>query len=130
VTTAAHFRDMLDAMATGWRARDYAAVAAHFADDVHYGDPTRYTLDGRAQLLDFFRADDDQPQDVRWHLTMFDEAAQVGAAEYSYDGTSRYHGVALIRVRDGLITHWREYQHTDPRAWQEFAGSTAFPEQV
>lgn len=127
--TSAQFTTLLDALAAGWRSRNYAAVANHFADDVQYGDPTRYMLHGRTQLLEFFSADDDKPQDVLWHLMMFDEAQQLGAAEYSYDGTLRYHGVALIRVRDGQITHWREYQHTDARGWAKFVGSTVFPDQ-
>jgi SnoaL-like domain len=128
--TSADFTALLSALATGWRARNYPSVAGHFSHEVHYGDPTRYMLHGRPQLLEFFRNDDDQAQDVRWHLTLFDESRQLGLAEYTYDGTHRYHGVALIRVQAGLITHWREYQHTDARTWAEFAGATAFPEQV
>jgi hypothetical protein len=128
--TSEQFSVLLDDLASGWRARNYEAVASHFATDVHYGDPTRYMLHGRPHLLEFFRNDDDQSQDVRWHLTLFDEAMQVGMAEYTYDGTHRYHGVALIRTANGLITHWREYQHTDARTWAEFAGATAFPEQT
>ncbi len=127
--TSAQFSALLDALADGWRARDYPAVARQFADNVQYGDPTRYMLNGRTQLLEFFSADDDQPQNVQWHLRLFDESQQLGAAEYSYDGTLRYHGAALIRVCDGLITHWREYQHTDARVWTEFVGATSFPEQ-
>jgi hypothetical protein len=127
--TTAEFSALLDALAVGWRARDYASVASHFTDDVHYADPTRYQLDGRSALLAFFADDDGQAQQVEWHLQLFDASRQVGMVEYSYEGTHRYHGVALIRVRDGHISHWREYQHTDHRTWREFAGATAFPEQ-
>ena len=41
-----------------------------------------------------------------------------------------YHGVALISLRDGQISHWREYQQTDGRSWIEFAGPTVFPGQA
>lgn len=43
---------------------------------------------------------------------MFDEVEQTGAAEYTYTGSYTYHGLVLVRVRDGLVSEWREYQHT------------------
>ena len=51
----------------------------------------------------------------------------LGAGEYTYEGTHRYHGVAIVRVEGGLITHWREYQHMvcgnlfdrSPLAWRK-----------
>ncbi|MES3034610.1 MAG: nuclear transport factor 2 family protein [Gemmatimonadota bacterium] len=127
--TASDFRDLLSALADGWRRRDYAFVASHFADDVRYGDPTRYALHGRAALQAFFTADDDMPQSCTWHTVLFDEAQQRGAAEYTYVGTHQYHGTVLVRVESGQITHWREYQHTDERPWATFAEATMFPEQ-
>lgn len=33
----------------------------------------------------------------------------------------------LIRLEHGLITHWREYQHIDPRDWTDFIQGTGFP---
>ena len=127
--TSTEFRVLLEALADGWRRRDYRAVASHFATDVQYGDPLRYHLDGRTALEAFFSADDGFEQYMTWHLVLFDETQQIGAAEYTYEGTHRYHGVALARVRNGLISHWREYQHTDQKVWEDFAGKTRFPEQ-
>ena len=127
--TSAGFQQLLARLATGWRSRDYPGVAAEFSPDVRYADPLRYQLNGRRALLEFFQADDDKEQHVIWHLTLFDEATQTGVAEYTYEGTHQYHGVALVRVGADGITHWREYQHTDARPWTEFAGETAFPGQ-
>ena len=115
---------MLDALAEAWARRDYPRAAAWFADDVRYADPSRYAFEDRSALQAFFEADEGLPQRTVWHLRVFDERAQVGAAEYTYEGTHRYHGVALIRVAGGRITHWREYQHVDPRTWDEFSAST------
>jgi hypothetical protein len=53
-------------------------------------------------------------------------AKKDSAAEYTYEGTHRYHGVVLIKVSGTGITHWREYQHISPLAWQEFVGVTKF----
>jgi hypothetical protein len=77
-------------------------------------------------LRAFFENDEGYPQRTVWHTIVFDEEQQVGAAEYTYDGTHRYHGTALVRVKDGKVTNWREYQHIDPREWKEFASGTVF----
>lgn len=126
--TTEQFQSLLSDLAIGWRARDYVAVASRFASDVRYSDPTRYALRGREALLDFFSADDGHAQQMEWHLTLFDEAQQLGAAEYTYEGTHRYHGVVLIRVADGVITHWREYQHVSGVSWAEFTADSSFRE--
>ena len=127
--TSAEFRHLLDALADAWARRDYAAAASRFAEDVRYADPLRYAFASREALRAFFEADDGLPQRTEWHTVVFDEAQQVGAAEYTYEGTHRYHGTALVRVAGGaggLITHWREYQHIDARDWTAFAGETRF----
>lgn len=113
-------------MAEAWSRRDYAAAASAFAEDVRYADPLRYSFSNRGQLRAFFDADEGYEQRVEWHTIIFDEAEQAGAAEYTYDGTHRYHGTVLIKVEGARITHWREYQHTDSREWEEFVCGTAF----
>jgi ribosomal-protein-serine acetyltransferase len=121
------FEALLARLAEGWARRDYAAVAREFAEGVHYADPTRYAFTGRSALKAFFEHDEGQPQRVAWHSAVFDPARQVGAAEYTYEGSRRYHGAVFVRVEGGLITHWREHQHVDPREWADFVGGTAFP---
>jgi ribosomal-protein-serine acetyltransferase len=125
--TNEEFRAMLDRLADAWTRRDYAAAAAAFSEDVRYGDPTRYALAGRAALRAFFEDDEGREQRVVWHNVVFDPARQFGAAEYTYDGTHRYHGTVLVKLAHGVVTHWREYQHVDDRAWEDFAGETRFP---
>ena len=120
--TAVEFDALLARLADGWTRRDYSAVAREFAAGVRYADPTRYTLQGRPALQAFFEDDDGQPQRVTWHHAVFDLDRQLGAAEYTYEGTHRYHGMVLVRLEGGVITHWREHQHVDPRAWDEFIG--------
>lgn len=124
--TKAEFKALLEELAVAWGRRDYLAAASVFADDVQYADPLRYRLKSRAELQAFFENDDGYSQATVWHLIVFDEAQQSGAAEYTYQGTHRYHGTALIKVRDGKISHWREYQHIDDRAWEDYAGETVF----
>jgi hypothetical protein len=124
--TRTEFKEMLSSIADAWSRRDYTAAAGFFADDIHYGDPLRYTLTNRTDLQAFFEDDEGYPQRTVWHNIIFNEEQQVGAAEYTYDGTHRYHGTTLIKVRGDRISHWREYQHIDPREWEEFVGGTVF----
>jgi len=125
--TDGEFRALLDRLRDGWTRRDYAAVAAEFAEDVRYGDPTRYAFHGRAALRAFFEDDEGREQHVAWHNVVFDPAQQLGAVEYTYQGTHRYHGTVLVRLAGGLVTHWREYQHVDDREWEDFVRETRFP---
>lgn len=126
--TRREFADMLQAMAEGWTSRDYERVAGFFAEDVRYADPTRYRIRGRAELLRFFQDDEGYPQHTVWHNVVFDEEQQIGAGEYTYRGTHLYHGAVLVKVQDGEITHWREYQHTSDLEWEGFVEDTAFEE--
>lgn len=87
----------------------------------------RYSFRSREELRSFFGPDGaGEPQRCVIHLTVFDEAQQVGAAEYTYEGKHRYHGLVLVRIAGGLITHWREYQHIDLRERREFLSGTEF----
>jgi hypothetical protein len=120
------FHQLLDKLAEAWLLKDYNTAAELFVDEIQYADPLRYKLDGKAQLRAFFEADDGYEQRTVWHTIIFDEERQLGAAEYTFDGTHRYHGMVIIKLRDDRISHWREYQHIDPRDWQDYAAKTAF----
>ena len=111
--TRDEFRAVLDRAAAGWAAGDAAAVADCFAEDVAYLDPFRYRFDRRADLLPFFEPPPGG-QRVTWHTVIWDDDAQTGAVEYSYEGHHRYHGTAIVRPdTDGRIALWREWQHLD-----------------
>lgn len=118
--TLDEFRSMLAALAAGWTSRDYEKVAAPFSPNVFYSDPLNYTFRDRESLLAFFQDDDGCAQHCEFHDLLFDESAQKGVAEYTYEGTHRYHGTVWIDLEDGQISRWREYQHKDQRRWHEF----------
>ena len=124
--TKPEFRVLLNALAAAWARRDYVVAAAFFAPDVRYSDPWRYAFAGRDELHRFFADDEGRDQSTVWHTVVFDEEQQIAAVEYTYEGTHRYHGTVLVRVQDGKITHWREYQHVDSRLWEELVGETRF----
>jgi limonene-1,2-epoxide hydrolase len=120
------FIQLLNTLSDAWQRKDYQTAVDRFAEEIQYADPLRYSLSGRAQLQAFFDADEGYPQHTIWHNIVFDQEQQVGVAEYTFDGTHRYHGAVIIKVQDGKITRWREYQHIDPRPWQEFISGAAF----
>lgn len=120
VMTHQDFEAMLQALAKGWTERDYEKVASFFAEDVFYSDPIRYRITSRAELLRFFQDDDGCEQSTVWHNAVFDEERQLGAAEYTYQGTHRYHGTVWVEVREGRIIRWREYQHVSDLDWDGF----------
>ena len=129
--TKTEFVEMLHALAAAYRRRDYTSAASFFAAGVRYADPLRYAFENRQDLQAFYEHDEGLAQSTVWHNVVFDEARQLGVAEYTCDGAWRYHGTVWIRVCDRpdgsrKITHWREYQHTDPREWEDFASGTAF----
>ena len=116
---------LLNSLADAWRRRDYAEAAEYFAENVQYADPLRYSFSGRTHLMAFFEADEGYPQNTVWHMILFDEDRQICAAEYTYEGTHRYHGVVLIRFQNDKILSWREYQHIDNRDWNQFIADTS-----
>lgn len=120
------FVQMLENIGESWQKRDYARAAAFFAETVRYADPLNYRFDNRADLQKFFENDEGFEQKNTWHNIIFDESQQIGAVEYTYKGTHHYHGVALVKVANGKITHWGEYQHISQLDWQEFCAGTVF----
>lgn len=109
---------MLQSLARGWAAKDYEKVASFFAEDVFYSDPIRYRMSSRAELLEFFQGEAGEESTV-WHDALFDEERQVGVAEYTYQGSHRYHGTVWIEVRKDRIVRWREYQHVSELGWKD-----------
>ncbi|CAN5259131.1 hypothetical protein BH20ACI2_BH20ACI2_29050 [soil metagenome] len=118
--THAEFKEMLASLAEGGSKRKYEEVAAHFAENVFYSDPLNYTFTSKTSLWRFFCDDDDHEQYCKFHDLIFDEDRQFGAAEYTYEGTYRYHGTVWINVDGNKIVSWREYQHQSTKTWGEF----------
>ena len=118
--TGDEFQSMLKSLAGGWTSRDYPKVIGCFSADVFYSDPLRYAFSDSSSLLAFFEDDDGRPQKCEFHYALFDEPRQVGAAEYTYEGTFRYHGTVWIEVKNDKISRWREYQHKSEKSWEEF----------
>ena len=121
------FRRLLRTVAEAWNEGDTSAALACFAEDAKYTEPPdAQHYEGRHALYDFFGGEDPPSMRMVWHTVVFDEDQQLGAGEYTYNGTSTYHGVAVIRLRDELIANWREYEYRSDLAWEDFTALNAF----
>jgi ketosteroid isomerase-like protein len=119
------FADLMHTVARAWTEGDPHAAAACFAEDVVYVEPPdRQIYRGRAEVLELSTSD--TPMSMQWHHLAFDGATGVGFGEYTFRGRRQYHGIVIVRVEDGKIARWREYQYQDDSAWREFVGDSSF----
>ena len=116
------FNTLLDNLVDGWTSGEYERVASHFAENAFYSDAFTYKFRNRASLLTFFQDDGGEPQSCVFHESVFDESRQLGAAEFTYQGTCLYHGTVWITVEGDKIISWREYQHTSEKTREELWG--------
>ena len=63
---------------------------------------------------------------MQWHHLLFDEANQIGAGEYTFTYQVRTHGMVIVRIVNGKIANWREYEQQSPMEWERFVGANRF----
>jgi ketosteroid isomerase-like protein len=123
----AGFRRLLATVADGWHAGDARRAADCFTEDAVYAEPPdRQLYRGREELFRFFGGAQPPPMTMRWHHVVFDDDRQVGVGEYTFQGRRRYHGLVIVKVENGKIARWREYQYESDLDWEAFAGDSGF----
>ena len=55
---------------------------------------------------------------MTWHHLLFDRNQQIGAGEFTFENRIKTHGLVLIRMSNGLVLNWREYEIESPLAWE------------
>ena len=128
-TTVNTFRKLMKAIAEGWNEGDARKAADCFTEDAVYVEPPdSQVYNGREALYAFFGGDagPELPMKMTWHHLAFDEASQIGFGEYTFEMYSRYHGIVIVKVREGKISNWREYQYKSNLAWADFVEQNPF----
>lgn len=120
---AADFRTLMHQLADAWAATDAEAAAALFTADAAYVEPPdRQGFFGRREIEAYF-----SPLEagtfLDLHHVWFDAKSGTGAVEFSFGVRGKDtadHGVAVVSIRDGLISSWREYHVKGPASFAEF----------
>jgi hypothetical protein len=100
-----------------------------YTEDALYTEPPdKQVYAGRKALYEFFGGDKkpDPPMRMTWHHLAFDEESQTGFGEYTFQMNNRYHGIVVVKIRDGKISNWREYQYKSDMEWREFVKKNDF----
>ena len=119
----------MQTIADGWNEGDSRKSADCFTENAVYMEPPdAQVYQGREALFEFFGGSGQpaMPGRMTWHHLLFDETAQTGAGEYTYQGKNRFHGIAIVKLQEGRISHWREYQRLATQTWAEFVGASRF----
>jgi hypothetical protein len=63
---------------------------------------------------------------MAWHNLIFDPAQQIGVGEYTFRYKIQTHGLVIVRIENGLIAKWREYEVESKLPWDQFTGENKF----
>src|SRR6516162_3765045 len=121
--TSTEFRALMNTIADAWNSGDARKAAECYTEDAVYTEPPdRQVHVGRDNLFQFFGGNEkpESPMHMQWHNLAFDEESQLGFGEYTFQMTNRYHGIVVVRLRDGKISNWREYQYKSDLTWPQF----------
>lgn len=63
---------------------------------------------------------------MTWHHLVFDPAQQVGVGESTFRYRIQTHGLVIVKISNGLIVNWREYEVESSLPWDKFVGRNRF----
>jgi hypothetical protein len=128
-STTEEFRRLMSTVAEGWNEGNARKAAECYTEDAVYTEPPdKQVYVGRKALYEFFGGGKkaEPPMKMVWHHLAFDEEVQLGFGEYTFQMNNRYHGIVVVKVRDGKICNWREYQYKSNLEWKDFVGKNEF----
>jgi hypothetical protein len=127
--TSKGFERLMQLLANSWNKGDARKAADCFVEDAIYSEPPDKQLyKGRAELFKFFGGNKGRTSAMKmtWYHLVFDEQKQIGAGEFTFEYGSKVHGVAMVKVAEGKISHWREYWYESDLDWEKFIGENKF----
>ncbi|NNE58931.1 MAG: nuclear transport factor 2 family protein [Hellea sp.] len=124
------FETLLQQLAQGWNDNDARKASLVFSENAVYSEPSDKQLyQGRPALFEFFGGESgrDSWMKMDWHHISFNPSTSVGAGEFSFSWQGgNAHGMVSIKIKDGRISHWREYFYEDSKTWEEFTRANPF----
>lgn len=126
--TRAKFEAVMRQVADGWNNNNAKLAAECFAENAIYSAPPGSGHQGRKALFEYFGGTHGRPQPMRmqWHHLVFDPEQQIGAGEYTFRYRIQTHGMVIVRLDHGRISHWREYEVESGLPWEDFVGANRF----
>lgn len=122
------FRRVMQTVAAGWNRGDANQAAACFTEDALYSAPPSSPHRGRNELYEFFGGAKgrETPMRMSWHHLIFDPSQQIGVGEYTFRYRMQTHGIVIVKISNGLISNWREYEAESALTWDQYVGENQF----
>jgi hypothetical protein len=123
------FEHVMSVVAESWNRNDARSASQCFTDDALYSSPPSPRMrQGRTSLFEFFGGVRGRPRimHMEWHHLIFDQTQQIGTGEYTFTYNATTHGIVIVKLRDGLISNWREYEIESPLPWKQLVGKNKF----
>jgi hypothetical protein len=126
--TGERFISVMQTIAQAWNNGDAGLAASCFSEDAVYAAPPSAGHQGRNALYEYFggRQGRELPMHMTWHNLLFDAEQQIGAGEYTFRYRIQTHGMVIVKMSNGLIRNWREYETTSNLSWDDFIAHNRF----
>jgi hypothetical protein len=119
--TTEQFTTLMQTLADSWNAGNPEQAISCFTEDAEYLEPpNKQYFRGQKELFIYFGGNSPKPMSMVWHHLWFDEANQTGSGEYTFEVQEQNHGVAVVELKEGKISKWREYQWSGNLPFAEF----------
>jgi SnoaL-like protein len=125
----AGFQKLIGTLTDGWNSNNARQAADCFTEDAMFSSPPNPEIrKGRRELFEFFGGETGRPKtmSILWHHLIFDPASQIGAGEYTFTYQVRTHGMVILRIVNGKIANWRQYEIESRMNWEEMVGENRF----
>lgn len=123
------FEVLMQKLARGWNEGNARLAADCFTPDAVYTEPPDKQLyRGREALYKFFGGSAGRKAQMKmtWHHLIFNDKTRIGAGEFTFEYGSKVHGVAVVKIKNGRISNWREYWYESTLDWQKFTENNPF----
>ncbi|HTC92573.1 MAG TPA: nuclear transport factor 2 family protein [Terriglobales bacterium] len=125
--SAEDFYRIMNTVAQGRSEGNASKAAGMFGEDAVYSNPAgEQTHKGRAAIAKLFSGNKGGAIAIQWHHLLFNEQEQIGAGEFTQEGRRRFHGMVIVKMKNGKISNWREYGFASNEGWEKFTSDNQF----